>query len=230
MSYKSTNPYTKGTRMWYLYRWVKRNTYSIILLVLITIIIVGVHSLLAPKPHVLELDNGIYMTATIVEPTIPDHSITLPPIPIKVYAAPPVELVYTSPYTEADVIILASILEAECWEGDRRKEATVVVNLLEHKPIGFYNPDGTIQGVIEARKGRAFNGSLTDKYKDRLYSEVSYQAAYEVLIEGYRAWDGDPDMIYFSNISTATDTSFIDSINWIEEQPNNRSHSFGKDY
>jgi hypothetical protein len=236
MHYKSTNPFIKGTRMWYLYRLVKRNIYSIMMIVIMILFIVGVHSLLAPEPPILEPDNGTYVAATIVEPTMVDAD---PPAPIHIAPPdiePPAHVVHAtspytdSPYTEADVILLASILQAECWEGDWHKEATVIVNILEHRAHEFYNPDGTLQGVIEARNGRAFNGSLTDGYKNRLYTDYAYTVAYDVLIDGYRSWDGDPTMLYFSNLDTATDTGFIDSINWVEVQPNSRSHSFGKDY
>lgn len=228
MHYKSKNPYTKGTNRWYIRRFFLRNQLNIIVYSIIVIAIVLTYKAVTVPPEASAPPMHMYQytlpTLVELDPYVPTH-IERPDI------EPPIHEVHaTTPYTEEDVVILACILQAECWEGDWRKEATVIVNILEHRTHEFYNPDGTIKGVIEARNGAAFNGSRTKDYKNRVYTDYAYQVAYEVLIEGYRSWDGDPTMLYFSNLETATDIDFIESINWVEKQTNGRSHSFGKDY
>lgn len=128
-------------------------------------------------------------------------------------------------YTKNDIELLASILEAECpseshlpdW--DRRLEANVILN--RHIYHG-----GSLQSIIEAGNGRQFNGIRTKTYKNRDYSEESWDAAYAVLILGERVLD--EDIRYFTNIYTATDKNFVDSIDWVLKQTNKYGHSFGR--
>jgi hypothetical protein len=128
-----------------------------------------------------------------------------------------------SSYTKADVKILASILETECpseipnW--DRRLEANVILN--RHKHYG-----GTLKSIIEAGNGSQFNGIRSKSYKNRKYSQESYDAAYAVLIKGERVLD--KDIMYFANIYIAKDKRFVNSINWVLKQNSKYGHSFGK--
>jgi len=128
-------------------------------------------------------------------------------------------------YNENDVILLASILEVECpsesrlpdW--DRRLEANVILN--RHVHYG-----GTLQSIIEAGNGTQFNGIRTKSYKNKEYSQESYDAAYAILILGERVLD--EDIRFFSNLSTATDKRFINSIDWVLKQNSKYGHSFGR--
>lgn len=172
-------------------------------------------------------DDPVPTNPVIIEPTT-EAPIVTPDIEvpyIEAYAQAPIYTPIEDPYIE-DLIIMASILQAECWEGDWRQEATVILNRTT-LPIGhFMNPDGTIQGVIEA--SGQFDGTSRSAYINRSYTDKAYNAAYEVLVEGYRSFG--EEIIYFANIETSTDQNFIESINWVYLQENERSHSFGKDY
>jgi len=213
------NQYPKYSQSWYIYGWYLRNRLNIVVQGILLIVVCLSITLLSYHSRDIDVPS---MDVPYIE-----VSVQAPPIEPPVLETPVVEVpVYVSPYTEEDVILMASILQAECWEGDWRKEATVIVNRLEYGS-SFYNPDGTLKGVIEARDGSQFNGSRSESYKNREYTQQAYDAAYDVLINGYRAFS--EDVIYFANVHTATDTNFINSVKWIEKQQSSRSHSFGVD-
>lgn len=151
--------------------------------------------------------------------------------------APLQDMAFTWDAKMKDVAILASILQAECQNisGDWRREATIIANRLD-LPIGHpKNPNGTLRGVIEVqtKSGRyaQFNGASSEIYTLGLYEEKAWWAAYEVLIDGYRAFNGDPAYIYFTNVEyvkqSGGDLAFVNSVHWTHVQKKLYAHSYG---
>jgi len=105
----------------------------------------------------------------------------------------------------------------EDW--DPRLEANVILNRAEQW-------GKTIEQIIYSGNGSQFNGIRKKSFKEGFYTDREYDAAYAVLMKGERLFD--VDIVYFSNLSTATDREFIDSIDWVYKQKSDSGHSFGR--